>query len=112
MATTATQSKYRRASEFIQGIGANLDTIAGKDVLLWEFTVEPERKFGNGTNTFVSMKISTMDDEENIQLFHAWSESLATRLEELNGADGVAYPLIVKFEKANTSSGQKVWTVS
>ena len=109
MATTKTG--YRRASEFIKGLGENLDKIAGTDMLLHEFEIERDRQYGDGTNDLVIMTLSTLDDEENKQKFHAWSGSLADRLEEMQGATNAALPLIVAFKKAKTSRGFNVWTV-
>ncbi len=107
MATTKT---YARASQFIKGLGENLDKIEGKDMLLWGFDIEEGRQFGDKENTLVTMTLSTMDDEDTKVLFHAWSDSLADRLRELS-ANNVALPVVVAFERAQTSRGYRVWTV-
>ena len=108
MPTQTSTSKYRRATEYTKGLGNNLDKIEGKDVLVWEWEVERGRKYGEGTNDLVTMQISTVDDEANKQLFHAWSTSLCDRFDELTNADNAETPLIIMFERFSTSMpGQK-----
>ncbi len=114
MATTTSTSKYRRATEFTKGLGANLDIIEGKDVILFEYEVERGRKYGDGTNDLVTMTIATIDDEDNKQLFHAWSSSLCDRFDELtaNDTEAAALPLIVAFDRVPTSKpGFKAWVM-
>jgi hypothetical protein len=107
MATTNTTSQYRRASEFSKGIGASLDSVAGKDVLLTGFTVE-QRGMGEGDpKTIVYLDIATVDHPDDSVLFHAWSDSLAEKLGEI---DKSALPLLILFEQAKTRGGFKVWT--
>lgn len=107
---TETKKSYARASQFIKGLGDNLDKIEGTDMLLHSYEIEENRPFGDSTNTLVTMKLSTLDDPENQVLFHAWSESLASRLQELENSEA-ELPLVVAFERVKTSKGFKVWTV-
>lgn len=112
MPTQTATSKYRRVTDIVKGLGDNLDKIEGKDVLLWEYEIERSRKYGEGTNDLVTMQISTIDDEANKQLFHAWSTSLCDRLDELTNADNAELPLIVMFERVATSRpGFKAWVM-
>ncbi len=107
----ATTKQYKRASEFIKGLGESLDKIAGVDMLLHEFTIEEGRAIGDKENTLVTMSLSTVDDPENKQKFHAWSQSVADRLTELTNAEA-ELPLIIQFNRVPTSKGFKVWAVS
>ncbi len=110
MATTKTTSQYRRATQYSTGIGESLDKIAGKDVLLHSFTIGQRTMEGELTD-FVDMNISTVDDAENIQLFHAWSGSLGQRLNEIPPEAFAEGPLLVTFIQAKTRGGFKVWTI-
>ncbi len=111
MATETKTSQYRRASDTIKGLGENLDKIAGTDMLLHEFIVEENRAIGDKENTLVTMELSTVDDPENKIKFHAWSQSVADRLHELEVAE-VELPVIIQFNRVTTSRGFKVWAVS
>lgn len=110
MANTSTPVQYRRASDYIQGLGENLDKIEGTDMLLHSFEVEEERPFGDGTSTLVTMQLSTIDDPEVLVTFHAWSDAIASRLREMESNDA-KYPVIVNFAKTKTRRGFTVWTV-
>lgn len=105
MATVKTA--YRRASEFVEGIGESLETIQGRDVILRSYEVDNERPMRGENATLVTMKISEPESEDEIKLFHAWSKSLAQRLEEIPAS---AFPVLVAFKRVNTSSGFRVWT--
>jgi hypothetical protein len=111
MATAKQTSEYRRASEYIKGLGESLDKIAGTDMLLHEFTIEEGRAIGDKENTLVTMELSTLSDPENKIKFHAWSQSVADRLTELTNAEAVL-PLVIQFNRVPTSRGFKVWAVS
>lgn len=100
--------KYERASKFAKGIGESLDTIQNRDVLLRSYEVS-ERPMRGDTNTFVALKISELDQTDTIGDYHAWSESLATKLSEIPQS---ALPVVIKFERVNTSAGFRVWTFS
>lgn len=107
MATTKT---YQRASDFIRGLGESLDGIQGKDVLLHSFDVDNERPFGEGISTLVTMQISTIADPDVLVQYHAWSDAIADRLNEMVG-NGAELPVIVTFEKVKTRRGFSVWNV-
>src|ERR1044071_1739343 len=111
MATATKTSQYRRASEYIKGLGENLDKIAGVDMLLHDFTIEEGRAIGDKENTLVTMELSTVDDPANKQKFHAWSQSVADRLTELTNAEA-ELPLVIQFNRVPTTKGFKVWSVS
>lgn len=98
--------QYSRASEFSRGIGANLDLVAGHDMLIHDYTVS-ERQMRGDVKGFVEIWLSTLDDPENKQFFHAWSDSLAEKLSELPKD---SLPLVIKFMRVPTASGFKVWT--
>lgn len=102
----ATTKEYKRASDFVTGIGANLESIQDKDVLITHFSIS-ERPMRGDTRTFVSMEISTKMDPTDTTLFHAWSDSLAAKLAELPDD---SLPLIIKFVRVATAAGFRVWT--
>lgn len=107
MATTSKTSGYRRASDFVEGIGKSLDEIENKDVLLVKFSIT-ERTMEGEKRPIVLLTLALDPDKpEDTTLFHAWSESLATRLSEIPND---ALPLIIAFEQTRTRSGFKVWT--
>lgn len=106
----ATQQTYARASDYIHGLGDSLDTVADKDMLLHEYEIERERAFGDGTSTLVTIKLSTIDDPATVVTFHAWSDAIADRLDEMTGND-VKLPVIVMFTKVKTRRGFNVWTI-
>lgn len=110
MATDKVESKYRRATEFTKGLGENLDKIEGVDVLLWDFTIQEGRQIKGNDTSLVTMTITTLNDEANKQLFHAWSEPLATRLNELSNSEA-EMPVLIQFVRAATLGGFKVWTI-
>jgi hypothetical protein len=98
---------YRRASDLIEGIGANLDSIQDKDVLLKGFTIQ-ERNMPNETRTLLMLEIApdvTKPDET--KWYHAWSDSLANKLAEIPSD---ALPVIIKFTRMTTKSGFRVWS--
>lgn len=101
-----TKSQYRRATEYVEGIGSNLESIANVDVILRKVSIN-ERDMRGEKRTFVLMQISPMDNEEEVNLFHAWSDSLAEKLSEIPED---AFPVVVKFTRVATSGGFRVWT--
>lgn len=104
------EPKYQRATDYVKGIGASLDTLQGRDVLLRRFEISERAMRGNET-TFVSLVISELDNGEASQEvgeFHAWSKSLAEKLAEI---PETALPVIVKFIKVTTGAGFKVWSI-
>lgn len=111
MTTKTDTSQYRRASDFIKGLGESLDKIAGTDMLLHEYVIEEGRAIGDKENTLVTMVLSTLDDPENKQKFHAWSQSVADRLTELTNSEA-EMPVVIQFNRVPTSRGFKVWAVS
>lgn len=136
MATKETASKYRRASEFAPGIGSNLDGLINKDVLLVDFSIgerninrrrddedesadESENGYSRGRGsekaTIVYLTIAedpNSYDPENregtTKMYHAWSDSLAEKLGEI--PDKSILPLLIKFMRAGTAGGYRVWT--
>lgn len=98
---------YKRATEYAKGIGESLDKIADKDVLLLTYE-RKERSMRGEPKTFVAMTIATVDDPTNGVSFHAWSESLADKLDEIPPD---AFPVLVKFTKVSTAGGFKVWSI-
>ena len=114
----AKDQTYERASEYVKGIGESLEKIANADMLLHEFYVS-QRSMRGEPKTFVGLHLSTVSDPENVQLFHAWSDSLADKLRDLpaerSDEDDVstfklASPLLITFERVATSGGFRVWT--
>lgn len=102
------EPQFRRASEYVKGIGESLEGIQNRDVLLRSFEVS-ERPMRGEPTTFVSMKVSELNALDAVTDYHAWSESLATKLKEIPEGN---LPLLVKFERVNTSGGFRVWTFS
>lgn len=100
-------TQYQRASQYIKGIGENLDTIQNTDVLIKGYRVK-ERSIKGADKTFVELDIATLDDPENVVLFHAWSEPLAQKLDDIPAE---AFPVIAKFTRVQTSNGFRVWTI-
>lgn len=114
----ADKQTYERASEYVKGIGESLEKIANTDMLLHSFSIS-QRSMRGEAKTFVSLELSTVDDPANVQTFHAWSDSLADKLRDLpnerSDEDGVALftlasPLLITFERVNTSGGFRVWS--
>lgn len=59
---------------------------------------------------FCTLRISTdLDDPSKAEDYHAWSDSLGEKLSDLPLN---TLPLVARFERAPTSSGFKVWTIS
>jgi len=107
MATTERSSGYQRATDFSKGIGESLDKVAGSDMLLHDYDMGTRPMEGEQVD-FVSLTLSTVSDPENKQLFHAWSQSLGLRLQEIPKEK---LPVIVNFVQAKTRGGFKVWTI-
>lgn len=104
MATTKT---YKRASDVVQGIGANLKDIAGQDVLLVRFSVA-ERPFEGETRTITVMDLALDPSKpDETQVFHIWSDTFAERIAEISNDD---LPLLITFEQVSTRRGQQAWT--
>lgn len=109
---------YERASAHVKGIGESLEKIADRDMLLHSFEVS-KRAMRGEDKTFVALHLSTVDDPENVQLFHAWSDSLADKLIDLPSerADEdetrvytLSAPMLIAFKRVATSGGFRVWT--
>lgn len=100
-----TTEQYQRASTFSKGIGASLESIQNRDVLLRGYEIS-ERPMRGESTTFVAIQVSEVGDEE-VQDFHAWSDSLAEKLKEVP-LD--ALPLLIKFTRVQTGGGYRVWT--
>ncbi len=105
VANTTPAAQYQRASTFAKGIGDNLDAIQNRDVVLRDYSVS-ERPMRGETATFVSLEISEVDGDE-VKTYHAWSDSLAQKVNEIPKN---ALPLLIKFQRVNTSAGFRVWT--
>lgn len=115
----ATTPQYGRASDYIRGIGKNIDAIQGRDVLLTGYWVE-ERETGPGDEkVLVKMEIAELDsngtpetDEDGAivkTLYHIWSANFANSISELPDE---SLPLIVQFNRQPTSSGFRAWVIS
>jgi hypothetical protein len=114
----ADKPTYERASQYVKGIGESLEKIDGRDMLLHSYSVS-QRPMRGEAKTFVALNLSTVDDPENIQLFHAWSDSLADKLNDLPSERtdedetrnyALPKPLLVQFKRVSTSGGFRVWT--
>lgn len=105
-------SKYARATDYVEGIGAGLESIQNNDVLLAKVRIQ-ERDMRGEKRTFVLMDIATdieaydPEKEDTTKLYHAWSDSLAEKLAEIPEDK---FPLILKFVRVPTAGGFKVWT--
>jgi hypothetical protein len=108
MATVGTGKKsYARAADKIEGIGETLDKIQGRDLLLVNFGVT-ERPMRGEDKPFVSLTLAEIETPDEIASYHAWSDSLAEKLSQLDKDD---LPMIVKFVKVQTAGGFKVWSI-
>ena len=114
----AEKPTYERASSHVKGIGESLEKIADRDMLLHGFEIS-KRAMRGEPKTFVALSLSTVDDPENVQLFHAWSDSLADKLTDLPAERTdedetrvytLAAPLLVAFKRVSTSAGFRVST--
>jgi hypothetical protein len=101
MASNTTKNPVRRASDYVKGIGEPLDTLIGRDVILRSFEIDNSRPFKGETATIVLMEISELDSDD-VATYHAWSQSLAIKLEELPKNE---LPLLIAFKKVRTSAG-------
>jgi hypothetical protein len=97
----ATTKTYRRASDVATGIGENLSTILGTDVLLHKYNINERSLGADGDKTIVLLTLSSIDDPEDTTLYHAWSESLATKIAEISDED-LREPMLIKFVKVPT----------
>ena len=104
MANTA--PTYARATDYVKGIGANLETIQNRDVLLKSFSIS-ERPMRGEKKTYVSLQISELDNLDVVTEYHAWSDSLADKLAEIPDS---ALPVVLSFQRVATSGGYRVWT--
>lgn len=102
----ATAQTYKRAADYVVGIGDNLDRIAGHDVLLVDYQIG-DRNMRGETRKFVSLDIATVSDPANVQRFHAWSDSLGEKLVDVPQD---ALPVLIKFVRVPTAGGYKVWS--
>lgn len=94
MATTKTEvTGVRRAAEFAPGIGKNLEEILGQDVVVPVKPTIDERPYNGETRKIVM--ITTEDGE----LYHAWSDSLAEKIEQI---PEVEFPLAFRFVRLKT----------
>lgn len=103
---TETTTPFRRASEYAKGIGEGLESIQNRDVLVREYDVS-ERPMRGDMATFVSLKISELDQLDTVTEYHAWSESLANKLNEVPES---AFPVVANFKRVSTGAGFRVWT--
>lgn len=101
----ATAKNYKRATDFVKGIGKSLP--ANVDMLLIRFTVDA-RTFSGSERAIVYMTLAPVDEPENVDEYHAWSDSLAQKLAEI--PDDVL-PLVVRFVKTRTRAGFEVWNI-
>ena len=101
------QPTYRRASEFAENIGENLDALAGRDVLLVAYEITA-RAFKGEIRPFITMAIA-LDPAapEQSSVYHSWSESLA---EKLGLVPQDALPVLIRFTRVSTSRGYRVWS--
>ena len=115
VATDKVASPYRRASDIVQGIGENLKSIAGRDVLLTAYSVDQRAMTDSVTKekadrTIVLLQVAVnIDNPDEITTFHAWSESLAEKLGELTPE---TLPVIINFDRVQTRAGFDVWSFS
>lgn len=107
MAAVSGKKSYERAADKIEGIGKNLDTIQGRDLLLVNFGLS-ERAMRGEDKAFVSLTLAEIETPDEVEAYHAWSESLAEKLSQLDKGE---LPMIVKFVKVQTAGGFKVWSV-
>jgi len=107
MAAINNTPKYERAADKIEGIGKTLDSLNGQDVLLHDFSIT-ERSMRGDTKTFVSLTISKINTPDEVETYHAWSESLAEKVAQL---DKDELPMIASFVKSTTAGGFRVWTI-
>lgn len=114
----ADKPTYERASAYVKGIGESLEKIDGTDMLVHSFSIS-KRSMRGEPKTFVALNLSTVSDPANIQLFHAWSDSLADKLVDLpatrDDEDNVSVytltnPLVLTFKRVPTAGGFRVWT--
>ena len=111
MADTEKAVTYNRATEYVKGIGDNLDTFQGRDLLLRRFSIS-ERPMKGKETAFVAMVVSEFEagiPSDELNEVHAWSRSLADKLAEIPES---ALPVVVSFVKVPTSSGFKVWSIA
>ena len=107
MAQVSGTKSYARAADKIEGIGKGLDPIVGRDMLLHDFSIT-ERSMRGDTKTFVALTLSEVGTPDVVENYHAWSESLAEKLAQLDKAE---LPMIVSFVKVTTGGGFRVWSV-
>jgi hypothetical protein len=107
MAAVSGNKKYTRAADKIVGIGDTLDTIQGRDLLLVNFSVT-ERPMRGEDKAFVSLTIAEIETPDEVSNYHAWSESLAEKVSQL---DKDELPMIVRFVRTPTAGGFKVWSI-
>lgn len=105
VANSAQTPEIARATEFVKGIGENLETIQGRDMILRSFHLS-ERPMRGEKKPFVSMELSEIGSEE-VREYHAWSESLRDKLAEIPDDK---LPLLVQFVRVSTSGGFRVWS--
>jgi hypothetical protein len=107
MATVSNRQQYSRAADKIEGIGDNLDKIEGRDMLLHNFAIS-ERSMRGDDKTFVGLTLSEIATPDEVKSYHAWSESLAEKVAQL---DKDELPMIVAFQRVTTAGGFRVWTI-
>ena len=112
---TTTVATDKVASDIVQGIGENLKSIAGRDVLLTAYSVDQRAMTDSVTKekadrTIVLLQVAVnIDNPDEITTFHAWSESLAEKLGELTPE---TLPVIINFDRVQTRAGFDVWSFS
>lgn len=101
----------KRASDFIEGIGPGIDQVQNRDMVLRNFDVS-NRPMRGESAVFCSIGLSELDSDgaptDEVTQYHAWSESLAEKLNQIGTGN---LPVIVQFAKERTGSGFQVWTI-
>jgi hypothetical protein len=101
------KATYSRAADKIEGIGDKLDLIQGRDMLLHDFAIS-ERSMRGEDKTFVALTLSEVNTPDEVKHYHAWSESLAEKVAQLDKDD---LPMVAQFVKITTAGGFQVWSI-
>lgn len=101
-------TEFKRATDYVEGIGSNLDAVQGRDVILRGYEVS-NRPMRGESAVFVDLRISETDDPETVTQYHAWSDSLGEKIGQIPQEN---LPVLIQFGKTRTSSGFNVWTIS
>lgn len=103
MATTQTPA---RATSFVTGIGANIDSLLGRDVILHSCSIDTRPVGKNPETPFAIMEISEVGGDE-VATYHV-SGAVVNKLAEVPLS---AYPVTVKFVKTRGSSGFSFYNI-